>query len=267
MIAIDKNKCIGCGQCVRDCYPRDIILVDKKANPLNDKCFECGHCVAICPQSAVTLLNYDMGEVEQLSDIDYTIDPHTYLNHLKARRTIRRFKPTPLTDEELSMILDAGRFSPTGGNRQDVAYYISRNDIDTLRRLVLTKLNDMGNEMRQGNGALAWYGQRWLEMYDDYISSGKDSVFFNAPTVIAVSSGSPQAACIAAAHMETMIYALGLGMLYSGFSVRAVAQSDELKSFLKLKEGYSVYAMLVIGHPAVKYRRTVPRKPAEALFN
>ena len=82
-----------------------------------------------------------------------------------------------------------------------------------------------------------------------------------------MSSDSPQAALIAAAHMETMVYSLGLGMIYSGFTTRAVGHSAGLQEYLELKEGYRVWAVLVIGYPKVKYQRTVPRKKADVLWD
>ena len=130
----------------------------------------------------------------ELNDSSCCIDPEIYLNHLKARRTIRAFTDTTVSAEQINMILDAG-------------------------------------------------------------------------TVIAVSSDSPQAALIAAAHMETMVYSLGLGMIYSGFTTRAIEQSEELQNYLGLKEGYKVWAVMAIGYPKVKYQRTVPRKKAEVLWD
>ena len=91
-------------------------------------------------------------------------------------------------------------------------------------------------------------------------------MFFDAGTVILVLSKSVQSACIAAAHMETMVYAQGLGMLYSGFFTRAVAHSKEMKEYLKLNQGQEVFACLVIGYPSIKYQRTVPRKEAKIVW-
>ena len=62
--------------------------------------------------------------------------------------------------------------------------------------------------------------------------------------------------------METMVYAQGLGMLYSGFFTRAVVHSKEMKEYLKLNQGQELYACLVIGCPGIKYLRAVPGKEA-----
>ncbi len=267
MITINKEKCIGCGLCAKDCFPAQIEIKDKKALALNTNCIDCGHCIAICPMNAVTLDGYDANEILEYDQIDMDIAPATYLNHLKGRRTIRNFKPTPVNDEALQMILDAGRFSPTGGNLQNVSYYVSRDNLPEFKDMVMEELKKMGDEDQASGIKNGWYSDLWLEMYDEYKKDGTDRLYFNAGTVIVISSNSPQAACIAAAHMETMIYTLGLGMLYSGFTTRAVAHGKGLQTYLKLKDTYSVHAVLVIGEPAVNYKRTVPRKAADVIMN
>lgn len=267
MIQIDPSRCIGCGRCVEDCFPGDIVMQAGKAVPKGHNCIECGHCVAVCPGNAVTLERYNMGEVLELDGLCRDIEPQAYLNHLKSRRSIRRFTGEPVSREDVSYILEAGRYSPTGGNLQNVSYYVAQEDIPVLKTMLLRQLKAMGEHAQATGNPVSWYSDMWLEMYDEFQDRGIDRLFFDAGTVIVVSSNSPQSACIAAAHMETMVYSLGLGMLYSGFAARAIGASQALREHLHLKEGYEVYAVLVIGHPDVQYVRTVPRKPADVIWN
>jgi heterodisulfide reductase subunit A-like polyferredoxin len=46
MISIDVEKCIGCGQCVKDCFPSDIEIIDGKAKVNNVTCMNCGHWIS-----------------------------------------------------------------------------------------------------------------------------------------------------------------------------------------------------------------------------
>lgn len=268
MVTFNHEKCIGCGLCAADCFPRAIKIEDKKAHFIeNHNCMECGHCVAVCPRNAVTMDNMDMNEVLEIKDISCSMEPETYLNHLKARRTIRVFTDRDVSREQIDMILDAGRFSPTGGNRQTVAYHIFRDKLPEFRSLVMDELKAMGDEAQITGIKASWYSDFWINMYDEFKTEGKDALFFNAGTVIVVSSDSPQAAVIAAAHMETMVYSLGLGMLYSGFTTSAIGHSVKLQEYLGLKQGYKVWSVLVIGYPKVKYQRTVPRKKADVIWD
>lgn len=271
MIIIDKEKCIGCGKCIGDCFKDDIVLettsAGNKAVPKNEACFECGHCIAVCPANAVEISNYDMSEVIDFKSAKNSIEADVFLNHLKSRRTIRKFQKKDIDKNQIDMILEAGRFSPTGGNRQDVAYYVSQKEIHTLKSMIIDELYEMGQEPQGADNKDAAYKKFWLTMHDEYVKSGRDRLFFDAPVAIAVSASSPQSAVIAAAHIETLVYSIGLGMLYSGFSTRAITHSKKIQQYLKLKEGYNVYAVLVIGYPAVQYVRSVPRKKANVVWN
>lgn len=261
MIKIDSIKCIGCGACVEDCFLNEIELVNGVAAPKMRSCMACGHCIAVCPSKAVTLDKHDMSEVIEYSPEKMDIDPEVYLNHLKFRRTVRNFTSGPVTKKQLDMILEAGRFSPTGGNLQNVQYVVSQKENKKLKTMIIDRLNELGEAAKASGENVSWYSNLWLEMYKDFHEEGKDGLFFNAPVAIAVASNSPQSAIIAAAHMETMVYSLGLGMLYSGFSVTAIGSSEEIQNYLELRKDYQVYAVLVIGDPAVEYCNTVPRKP------
>lgn len=269
MITINENKCIGCGLCAKDCFTKDIDVTNRKAKSKKIRCIECGHCIAVCPKNAITLENYPMSEIIEYEKGEFEIDENQYLRSLKYRRTIRQFSNKKVENKKIEKIIEAGRYSPTGGNQQNVSFCVVRDDIDSLRNMAIDELNKIANfsndEKEKMN--ISWYGDMWKQMYLDYYDKNKkDGLFFDAGTVILVLSKSVQNACIAAAHMETMVYAQGLGMLYSGFFTRAVACSKEMKKYLNLNQGQEVVACLVIGYPSVKYLRTVPRKEAEIVW-
>lgn len=262
MLTIDQSKCIGCGQCVKECFGFHIYMEDKKVVELPGPCMACGHCVAVCPKAAISLDNHDMTEVIEKKEVNSQIDAEAYLNHLKLRRSIRQFKNQPVSRDMIEKILEAGRYSPTGGNMQNVQYIVIQDTIDQVRDMAMEELIIMAQEFEKMDGPYKKYATLWLNMYNNYKKTGKDNLFFNTDTVILVASNTPQSAIISAAHMETMMYALDLGMVYSGFTCSCVMHSKELKEFLGLKEGYTVHAALVMGHPAVSYERSVPRRKA-----
>ncbi len=51
---IDREKCVGCGQCVDVCPVGAITIEDGKA-VVSDDCIECGACAGVCPAEAITL--------------------------------------------------------------------------------------------------------------------------------------------------------------------------------------------------------------------
>lgn len=268
MITINEEKCVGCGLCVKDCFTKDIEIIENKAKSREIRCIECGHCITICPKNAVTLENYPMSEILEYEDKEFELDENQYLRALKYRRTIRQFSKQRVETEKIEKIIEAGRYSPTGGNQQNVSYCVIRDDINQLKSMTIIELNKIANLPKEEKEKMniSWYGDMWKQMHLDYHKNNKDGLFFDAGTVILVLSKSAQNAYIAAAHMETMIYAQGLGMLYSGFFTRAMSQSKEMREYLNLNHNEQVFACLVIGYPRVKYQRTVPRKEAKIIW-
>lgn len=53
---------------------------------------------------------------------------------LLDRRSIRKFKPEQITDEELNVILQAGMYAPSGANQQS-ALFVVVQDKETIKKL------------------------------------------------------------------------------------------------------------------------------------
>ena len=245
-IDIDADRCIVCCKCIDDCPNSYLFLENDEVRTGQKGCMECGHCYAICPQGAITMTNYDSidEEVVLMSEIN----PETLLNAMKSRRTIRQFKPDPVEEEKIEKILEAGRYSPTGANRQAVSYTILGSKQREAEEICLS-LFRKGKKL---GSAFASYLKR-IEIDDDFFFKG-------APLVIVVASKSTVDGGLASSYMELMAESLGLGVLYSGFFVACCKMSRKLKKLLELEKGYSVVTCMVIGYPDVKYQRIAPRK-------
>lgn len=269
MIQINQEKCIGCGACVADCFPNDIVLKADKAIPLNRSCIKCGHCIAICPVAAVSITDYDMAEVKEYERDSFDITPEKLLNYIKFRRAVRQFTDQPIEKEKIQQIIEAGRFTPTGSNSQSVSYIVVQDDIQKLTELGLESLDKLGQKILENtenpNPLFQFYAKRWIKMYADHLQNPKQptGLFFKARGLILVVSDSPINAGLAANAMELMTHAQGLGMFYSGFFVRAAMGNPKIKRFLGIDDTREVIACLVMGYPAVHYKRTVPRKKPE----
>ncbi len=263
MIQIDREKCTGCGLCVKDCFPENLRLADQKAQPGGD-CFMCGHCIAICPTGAVSTADpdYSMAEVEEYRREDFQLEPRRLLNFIRFRRSVRRFAARPVETETIREILEAGRYTQTASNRQDLRYLIVREQMDQVRSLAWESLYQLAlSELKLG-GAGNPYAAQWKRGYDEFKQDPtRDILFFNAPVLLVVLSESKWNGCLAAESVELMANASGLGVLFSGFIERAIGASPELRTLLGIK-GETIAACMIMGYPAVSYRRTVPRKPA-----
>jgi ferredoxin len=59
-VAVDREKCTGCGFCTHACPAGALEVADKKARMVGQEafCFSCGDCVAICPEKAIELTDF-----------------------------------------------------------------------------------------------------------------------------------------------------------------------------------------------------------------
>ncbi len=245
-IIVDKSKCVGCGECARDCVASAIYVDGGKAH-LRTGCIECGHCFAVCPAGAITMSGYsadDCGEVVPMT----AIDSGTLLQAMKSRRTIRQFKDEPIDREMIDKILEAGRYAPTGANSQNVAFTILGSKQESIERECVSLF-------RKGVGIGAKFSA-FLRNMDI-----NDSFFFKkAPLVIVVSGHDAVNATLASAYMEIEANSLGLGVLYSGFFCFAAKMLPKVRKALNLPKGHTPVTCMIFGWPDVKYKRVPPRK-------
>ncbi len=267
MIIIDQNKCIGCSKCTKDCFMGNIIMDEGKAKLQSDACIFCGHCVAVCPQNAFEIDHFPKDN-ELSEEASKEIEATDLLHFIKMRRTIRNFSDKPVEREKLEMVLEAGRYTPTASNRQSVSYIVVQEKLPEVLDMAAEKLKEIGEGLLQSESTppiLKSYAQKWINMYDELKADPEKPtfLFFKSKTVILVVSDTPVDGHLAASTMELMLHAQGLGMLFSGFFVRAVTGNKKLKDFLGIDDSKEVVSCLVVGYPEVTYKRYAPRKKAD----
>lgn len=253
IVSIDKILCIQCGLCVEDCPSHALVLKADGAEVTTQQCIKCSHCVAICPKEAVTMTGFEDGP-EPITP-HMKVDAMALLGQLKARRSMRHFTEQPVDPEIIAQVLEAGRYTPSGSNKQDVSYVVLRENIDEYEQIALSlfrrikKLADLfSSRFRQ------------FELDDHFL-------FKHAPVVIVIKSSSMVDGALAASSMELMAQSLGLGVLYSGFFARIIGLSRKLKKKLSIASGEKVATTLVLGYPAVKYTRTAQKERPTVLFD
>lgn len=69
MLLHDKNKCIGCGNCVSACLSGAAAILDKKSVFDRIKCDGCGECIKTCPAGALTLSGHYMSPEEIIEQV------------------------------------------------------------------------------------------------------------------------------------------------------------------------------------------------------
>jgi len=251
IISIDQSLCNRCGMCVKDCPDNVLALSDSGAEYNGRYCVRCGHCVAICPQNAFSISGFVDSPEEIRTDIK--VDPEILLAQIKGRRSMRQFTDKDVPPEMISRIIEAGRYTPTGGNKQGVSYIIIRENKDECEKIAISLLRKIKPLF-----ALS-------RPYMKYIEFGDHFLFKGAPVVILIKSINMLDGALAASTMELMAQTLGLGALYSGFFTLAVRRSRKLRKLLSVASKEKAVTTLVIGHPAVRYQRTAQRESANVI--
>jgi len=272
MIRVNKEICIGCENCVAHCLQDNIEMEDGKAKMVKEKCIYCGHCLALCPVNAIEIDKYNIDEIKEYTPEKFDIEEENFLNFMKFRRSIRKYKDKEVEKEKIEKIIEAGRYSPTGGNRQHISYTVVKNKLPKLRELAINKLYELSQEIKKGKdkgfnynkATLSRYCKAWEKMYEEF-KKGEDRLFFRGDTLIIAKGDTrlkptPQMELgIALSRMELMAYTLDLGACYIGYFMTAFSKSKEIRDFLEIKDYEEVVSPLIIGYPNVKYIKTVAR--------
>ncbi len=69
-VTLDKDKCVGCTNCIKRCPTQAIRVRGGKAKIISERCIDCGECVRVCPHHAKKA-SHD--SLERMADFKYTV--------------------------------------------------------------------------------------------------------------------------------------------------------------------------------------------------
>ncbi|MFA7348581.1 MAG: nitroreductase family protein [Desulfurivibrionaceae bacterium] len=261
---IDEERCIQCGECALEC-PAGVIAMDGYPKMTNDRgCFQCQHCLAVCPTAAVSILGKDPEASTELKG--NLPDPAQLATLIKGRRAVRRYQEQDLAPELIDRLLAVSCHAPTGVNARSVLFTVVRERavLHRLREHLmarLMKLKDIGGLPEGLAGQyLGWTAKAWQE-------EGKDILFRGAPHLL-ITSAPADAPCpgqdslIALTTFQLLAHAHGVGTVWDGICMMALAACPEVVGKLGIPENHTLGYAMAFGEPAVEYQRTVQRGPA-----
>ena len=185
------------------------------------------------------------------------------LEFIKSRRSTRKFSSTPVTENMLNQIVEAGRFAPSGGNSQTTHFIVVKNAgvLAKLKELVQQEFSKM--EVTEG-------------MYKSIVNSinaakrGNYAFHYDVPVLIITANqrdyGNNIADCSCALeNMMLMANALDLGSCWIN-QLKWLQENTVILEYMKqlgMEENERVYGALAVGYPdtetGLPVRTALPR--------
>ncbi|TFG08490.1 MAG: nitroreductase family protein [Promethearchaeota archaeon] len=162
-------------------------------------------------------------------------DPELFLEFLIKRRTIRKYQDKPISDKDLKMILEAGRWSPSASNKQPWEFIVIKNT-EILQKIGKTGV--YGLPLRKAPMGIAIVGKK-DENPDWYV----------------------QDTTLASMNMMLMGWTLNIGMCWIGSMDREFA-----KKILGLGENDFLLTILPMGYIKGKIPKPTLRKDLDDIF-
>ncbi|HBE78897.1 MAG TPA: nitroreductase [Firmicutes bacterium] len=175
---------------------------------------------------------------------------------IHERRSVRRFKPDPVTREDIMQIVDAANWAPSAMNRQPWEFIAVSGEY----------LQKMGQSFKT---VIEPHLKEWDDKPDDGSSLSREGFlqfaanYGNAPVVLVVltkAEGEPRLHTAdlesASAAMENLLLAataLGLGTCWM---TGPLLDSEYLRRLLAIPDDKTIVALTPLGYPAV-----VPKAP------
>ena len=286
-IVINQETCTRCGACVALCTGHVFETVGERievAAPA--ECWLCGHCVAVCPADAIEHAKYPLDECPPL---DTTALPpfDGLVGALRERRSLRIFRDKPVPRQVVRDLVDVARWSPSAGNVQPVDWLafddpariaalsaqavgvfartarLLRNPLARLY-LSLTRGADEAKAGRESVDSFERLAQRHAQ--------GEDPIFLRAPVLLIahIPDGAyfgRDDAVYAVYNLMLAAQRLGLGTCQIGYFLIALDLNRKLRSALGLPQGRRAEVALVLGYPQYRFRRVLPRRRPNLVWN
>jgi len=205
----------------------------------------------------------------------YTLAEAT-MKVIQDRRSIREWTDEPVSEQDLGMILEAGRQAPSGENAQPWRFIIVR-DAGTRKKLGALAGGGSGRRFT-AEFVTSQMQERFASLQDEAkkkaafekLTSGQVSAFLANASLNIVVCGKkdvwdmPLDTSAAIENMLLMVTALGLGACWVIAPCIDIRDEERVKALLNIPEGFKAVSVISVGRPTRPHRPR-PRMPINQL--
>ncbi|NOR82359.1 MAG: 4Fe-4S dicluster domain-containing protein [Ardenticatenales bacterium] len=287
-VVVSKETCTGCGLCSQVCSKKILKMNHRKVEVVDYPdwgCCQCGLCMSVCPTRSIQVagLNYD----EFVALPEDEVDIEALEGMLSSRRSIRRFEDRSVERGVLDQVLRVSAMTPVGSPPSSVQVlvldekeYLDELFQDTVRcwkKLTQSMKNPIYRFVsRRIAGAsqyhaLTSHALPSARVCCENADNGKNIFTFDAPAIIFF-HGHKLGVCVvencwlAASYATIAARALGLGSTFSGMIPPIVNMNGGVKRKLGIPEENDIHSCLMLGYPAVKFKRKIPREHKDVRY-
>ena len=283
VVRTDESVCRQCGQCAEIC-PADVLHWENGRVRVNENsrfgCIACGHCMMTCPEGCISVTGRGISpeDLRPLPPKEARTTAEGLAALMLSRRSVRRFKDQEVDPEVLGRIAEMAASAPMG---------IPPWDVGCISVCGREKIQEIAAEVVKGyegflkifkpwvlNVMRPFVGRATYEQYRHFIRplaetyvaahrDGRDALFYGAPALM-IFHHSPYAeavdAAIACTYAMLAAESFGLGSTIIGGAPPILQRNKPLSRSLGIPEGNTAALALILGHPAVDFKRAIQRK-------
>jgi formate hydrogenlyase subunit 6/NADH:ubiquinone oxidoreductase subunit I len=271
MVIVEKDKCVGCGLCVKICHEHCIHLVNrnnrKEIEIDNALCSTCTQCIAICSQQALSwngvlpmpFQKEQMPALAQLKEL------------LKERRTTRYFKKGRIDRALLEEIIQMGIYAPTNNYNLRAIVVDDPATLQEFDAIILRYVSLVYNLFYKPqvlfkvlNAITPLVTAKQKVKLETGLRRGSAFESMPAATIFIVGDArileSETSAQYALYNMILCAQVKDIGSRISAAGVLTLDRNRAVRRYLKLQRHEHILANLDLGYPAVRFRNKVEGK-------
>jgi len=288
---VNEERCTLCGACACECGsglftkvsdPQGFATRMVHEDPYN-WCTGCGHCLAVCPYDAILWEDADPPlEPAGIEQPESFCGYDALLPFLQSKRSIRHYRAGKPSQQQITAVLEAMRWAPTGHNLQANRYLaitdrsvlqaITDHTIEGFKKFrTVIRLRNLLKPFLPRNLYKVLDSPGLLEGINAMIrqrEQGRDPILFDAPVVIVVYYPNMGALSlldptIAFTYGMLAAHSLGLGSCWIGFAIQSLYKDRGMRKLLGVPEDMIIAGVMTLGYPLPVYHRVPPRNPLQ----